>query len=99
MKVIYLSVIAGLTICFAFSAQAGRGSRGPRRSRQQFRQHGQHYRGRERSHTHGNVMKREQGRVREKPNGVVGEQRQEERTNGAGDTQTRSQETTTQPNP
>jgi hypothetical protein len=99
MKVIYLSVIAGLTICFAFSAQAGRGSRGSHRSHQQFHLHGQHYRGRERSHTHGNVMKHQRERVFEKPNGVVGEQRQEDRTNGAGDTQTGSQEGTTQPNP
>ena len=95
MKVIYLSVIGGLTICFAFSVQAGHGSKGLHRSHQQFHlhgQHGQHHRERERSHTHGNVMKREREREREKPNGVLEEQRQEQRTNAAGQTQTRSQE-------
>jgi hypothetical protein len=99
MKLTYLSVIAGLTICFAFSAKAGHASKGLHRSHQQFHLHGQHQGARERSHTHGNEMKWERERVREKPNGVVEEQRQEQRTNGAGDTQTRSQETTTQPNP
>jgi|SRR5215831_4710851 len=47
---------------------------------------------RERSRTHGNMRERE----REKPNGVVEEQRQERRTNAAGLTQTRSQVRTTQ---
>ncbi len=50
---------------------------------------------RERSGTNGNVRERE----REKPNGVVEEQRQEQRTNAAGQTQTRSQERTKQPRP
>jgi len=50
---------------------------------------------RERSGTNGNVRERE----REKPNGVVEEQRQEQRTNAAGQTQTRSQERTKQPQP
>jgi hypothetical protein len=50
---------------------------------------------RERSGTNGNVRERE----REKPNGVVEEQRQEQRTNAAGKTQTRSQERTKQPQP
>jgi hypothetical protein len=113
MKAIYLSAIAGLTICFAFSAQAGPGSKGQHRSRhqshhqaglgsnglhrsgRQFPHHGQHHFARERSHTYSNLMKRERERERETPNGVP----EEQRTNGAGDTQTRSQEGTTQPNP
>lgn len=99
MKVIYLSIIAGLIICFAFSAQAGQGSKGRHRSHQQSHLKGTHYRGGERSHTHGNVMKRERKREREEPNGAVEEQRQEQRTNGAGETQTRSQERTIPPNP
>ena len=115
MKVIYLSVIAGLTMSFAFSAQAGHGSKGQHRSRnhhqaslgsnglhrsgRQFPHQGQHHLQRDRSHTYGNLMKREREREREKPNGALEEQRQEQRTNGAGDTQTRSQEGTTQPNP
>jgi hypothetical protein len=111
MKVIYLSVVAGLITCFAFPAQAGPGSKGQHRSRnhheaglgsnglhrsgRQFPHHGQHHLERARSHTYGNLMKREREREREKPNGVP----EEQRTSGAGDTQTRSQEGTTQPNP
>ena len=99
MKVIYLSIIAGLIICLAFSAQAGQRSKGGHRSHQQSHLKGQHHLGGERSHTHGNVMKRERKREREEPNGAVEEQREEQRTNGADDTPTRSQERTTQPNP
>ena len=45
------------------------------------------------------AVQRERGRGREKPNAVLEERRQEQTTNGASDTQTRSQERTTQPNP
>jgi hypothetical protein len=113
MKVIYLSVITGLSICFAFSAQAGHGSQGLNRSRHQFHHQGglgskglhrsglqlhhqgQHHLGRGRNHTDGNLMK--QGREGEsaKPDSVP----EEQRTKGADDTQTRSQEKAKQPNP
>ena len=52
---------------------------------------------RERSRTNGNMSERERERERELPNGVVEEQRQEQRTNAAGQTQTRSQERTLAP--
>ena len=41
---------------------------------------------------------RERERERELPNGIIEEQREEQRTNAAGQTQTRSQERTIQPN-
>jgi hypothetical protein len=46
----------------------------------------------------GTDINRERERERELPNGVVEEQRQERRTNAAGQTQMRSQERTIQPN-
>jgi hypothetical protein len=113
MKVIYLSAIVGISICFAFSAQASPGSKGLHGSRhqfhhqggpgpkglhhsgQQFHHQGQRYLQRERNHAHGNLMKQGRERGSEKANGAV----EEQRTNGAGDTQTRSQEKTTPPNP
>src|SRR6266478_2250335 len=61
--------------------------------------HDARHRERERSRTNGNVRERERERERELPNGVVEEQRQEQRTNAAGQTQTRSQERTKQPHP
>ena len=61
--------------------------------------HDARHRERERSRTNGNVGEREREREREKPNGVVEEQRLEQRTNAAGQTQTRSQERTKQPHP
>ena len=51
-----------------------------------------------RSRTDGNMSERERERERELPNGTVEEQRQEQRTNAAGQTQTRSQERTLAPN-
>jgi hypothetical protein len=45
----------------------------------------------------GTDKNRERERERELPNGVVEEQRQEQRTNAAGQTQTRSQERTLAP--
>jgi len=103
MRMTYLSLIAGLSMGVALPAQAGpaghagHGSRGLHRYSHQFHLQGYHHR--ERSPTYGNMAKRAREGEREKPNGVVEEQRQEQGTNGAGETQTRLQERTTQPNP
>ena len=96
MKITYLSLIVGLSTGIAASApvmaQPGLHHSGP-----QFHPNAQRQRDRERSFMDGKTRERE--REREKPNGVVEEQRQEQRTNAAGQTQTRSQEGTIQPHP
>ena len=90
MKITYLSLIAALSTGLVGSAQPVMAQRGQHHSGQQFNQHAQRQRERERSRTSDTTKEREREREREreKPNGVMEEQRQEQRTNAAGQTQT-----------
>ena len=97
MKITYLTLIAGLSTGLAVSAPPVMAQQGQHHVRQQSGQQAQLQQERERSRTSGTMTERE--RERELPNGIIEEQRQEQRTNAAGQTQTRSQERTKQPNP
>jgi hypothetical protein len=95
MRITYLSLIAGVSTVLALPVQAGHGSKGMHGSGGHHGSNGLHgfgghqfhqaYHHRARSLTSANIIKRQRE-----------QQRQEQGTNGAGETQTQPE---TQPNP